>query len=58
MFGEFRPRTLRRGELLHVTIESAFLTSGTLLSTILVLLIFLMGVLLCGAPAAWRNLQP
>jgi|CZKE01.1.fsa_nt_gi hypothetical protein len=46
MLGEFRNRVHRRGELIHATIEGAFLTANTLLFTLLTLIVLFLGVLL------------
>jgi hypothetical protein len=40
MFGEFRHRTHHYGELIHTTIESAFLTAGALLVFLALLLAY------------------
>jgi hypothetical protein len=42
MFGELRDRTHRHGGLFHCTIESAFLTAGALLITVLILLLLIL----------------
>lgn len=42
-------RVHRRGELIHTTVESAFLTASSLLLTILVLLILFFGLFLSRA---------
>ena len=39
-----RNRAHRRGELVHYTLESAFLSASTLLLTLVTLLILLLGV--------------
>ncbi len=44
MFGEFRHRTHHGGDLIHTTVESAFLTAGALL-VFLALLIFYAGLM-------------
>lgn len=50
MIGVSHSHVHRRGELIHTTIESAFLTAGTLLLTILTLLILFIGVLIFRTP--------
>lgn len=44
MYGIFRNRTSRRGELVHVMLERTLLTSGTLLITVVILLLLFLGV--------------
>jgi hypothetical protein len=45
MTGDLRSHGHRRGELIHTTIESAFLTASTLLFTLLTLIALFLGVL-------------
>ncbi|MBZ5724305.1 MAG: hypothetical protein LAP87_04850 [Acidobacteriia bacterium] len=49
MFGKFRSRMHRRGELIHNTVENAFLTASTLLFTLLTLFVLFFAVFLSRA---------
>ena len=40
MFGDFRHRTHHVGELIHTTIESAFLTAGALLMFLALVVVY------------------
>jgi len=49
MQGVLRHRIHQRGELIHNTVESAFLTAGSLLITLLTILVLFFGVFLSRA---------
>jgi hypothetical protein len=46
MIGDMHSHVHRRGELIHTTIENAFLTASTLLFTLLTLVVLFFGVLI------------
>ncbi len=49
MLSKFRSRVHRRGELIHNTVENAFITASTLLFTLVTLLVLFFAVFLSRA---------